>query len=147
MRAFFLALALTAVACTPASPPNASLEIRDGWAPPTPNGVDVSAGYVTIVNGTSADEQLTGVSSSRAERVEMHEMIMDGAVMRMRTAASLTIPAHGQLELAPSGRHLMFFGVSQRFATGEEIPVTLTFAHAGSVNTVLTVQRGGGHGH
>ncbi len=80
-------------------------------------------------------------------RVELHEMSMDGAVMRMRKVDVLAIPAHGEAALAPSARHLMFFGVSQPFVQGEQIPVTLTFAHAREVNTVLMVRRGGQHTH
>jgi copper(I)-binding protein len=155
MRAFFFSLTLILSACgappahqshdTPASgaPAATTLEVRDGWAPPTPNGVDVSAGYVTIVNGTDAEDQLVSVSSPRAERVELHEMAMDGNVMRMRKVDRLAISAHGEASLAPHGQHLMFFGVTQAFAPGEQIPVTMTFAHAGQVETTLTVRMGG----
>lgn len=156
MRAFFLSIAMVLSACgappahdahqTPAAttaPEATTLEVRDAWAPPTPNGVDVSAGYAVIVNGTDAQDQLISASSPRAQRVEIHEMAMDGDVMRMRKVDALTVPAHGQVALAPHGQHLMFFGVSQAFAPGEQIPVTLTFEHAGTVESTLTVRIGG----
>lgn len=154
MRAFLFSLAAAALtACTPpthqhsaaapAAPAASTLEIRDAWAPPTPGGVDISAGYVTIVNGTSADDQLVGASSPRAQRVELHEMTMDGNVMRMSRVDTLAIAAHGEIALAPHGQHLMFFGVTQPFVQGERIPVTLTFARAGQVNAELDVRIGG----
>lgn len=159
MRAFFVSIALTLAACgaptqhehnasstaAAVSPASTVLEVRDAWAPPTPGGVDVSAGYATIANGTDAEDQLLSVSSARAERVELHEMAMDGDIMRMRRVDALAIPAHGEVALAPHSRHLMFFGVTQPFTPGEHIPVTLTFAHAGAVNAEFAVRIGGAH--
>ena len=66
MRAFFIALTLALVACTPAAEtpapqteaPAGHLEVRDAWAAPTPGGVNVSAGYLTIINGYGTDELL-----------------------------------------------------------------------------------------
>jgi len=118
----------------------ATLQLADAWAAPTPSGVDVSAGYLTIVNGTGAEDRLMSASSPRAERVELHEMSMDGGVMRMRAMEAVAIPAGGEAEFAPGGRHLMFFGVAQPFIPGEEIPVTLTFANAGPIEVTLPVR-------
>jgi copper(I)-binding protein len=124
------------------APPRAAiLEITGAWASPTPGGVDVSAGYLTIANGTNADDRLTSASSPRAARVEIHEMSMDGDVMRMRTLDTLPAPAGEDVALAPGGMHLMFFGVTQPFVEGEEIAVQLTFEHAGAIEVTLPVRR------
>lgn len=148
MRQLLIVLGLAvAAACGAPAPEDASaqhaagIEIQNAWAAPTPGGVDVSAGYLTIVNATAADDRLIGASSPRAERVELHEMSMEGGVMRMRAAEALTIPAGGESALAPGGRHLMFFGVSEPFTEGERIPVRLRFARAGEVDVSLPVQR------
>ncbi|HVV34859.1 MAG TPA: copper chaperone PCu(A)C [Vitreimonas sp.] len=119
---------------------NATLHIEDAWAPPTPGGVDVAAGYLTIVNGSSTDDQLVSAESPRAEHVEVHEMIMNGAVMQMRPMSALPVAAHDQATLSPGGRHLMFTGVKQPFTPGEQIPVDLTFAHAGKIHVTLDVR-------
>jgi hypothetical protein len=117
-----------------------SLHIEDAWAAPTPGGVDVSAGYFTIVNGADTDDQLIGAESPRAEHVDVHEMTMEGSVMRMRAIASLAISAHDQVTLSPGGRHLMFTGVKQPFTPGEQIPVELSFAHAGKIRVTFDVR-------
>jgi copper(I)-binding protein len=126
----------------------AVLEVRDGWAAPTPGGVTVSAGYVTIENPTGAADTLLAASSPRAERVEVHEMSMDGGVMRMRAVegGGLAIPAGAAITLAPGGHHLMFYGVTQPFAEGDTIPLTLTFANAGEIALELPVRRDGAAG-
>ena len=148
MRALFpLFLILVATACgAPASPSEAheagaSLAAHNAWAAPTPAGVDVAAGYVTITNPAGAADHLLSATSPRAERVEVHEMSMDGAVMRMRQLQRLEIPAHGEVRLGPGGNHLMFFGVREPFAQGQEIPVRLVFEHAGAIDVTLPVRR------
>ncbi|MEZ5958895.1 MAG: copper chaperone PCu(A)C [Hyphomonadaceae bacterium] len=119
----------------------AALSAGDAWAAPTPAGVDVAAGYLTITNSTGAPDHLLSATSPRAQRVEVHEMSMDGAVMRMRALNRLEIPAHGTVRLGPGGNHLMFFGVSEPFAQGQDIPVRLVFEHAGVVEVTLPVRR------
>jgi periplasmic copper chaperone A len=118
-----------------------SLRVENSWATPTPGGVDVSAGYLSIVNETQAADRLVSASSPRASHVDIHEMSMDGGVMRMRPMDGLDIPAGGEVTLEPGGLHLMFVGVAQPFAEGEEIPVQLTFEHAGAIDVTLPVQR------
>ena len=123
-----------------------SLSASDAWAAPTPGGVDVSAGYLTIANAGGAEEQLVAASSPRAARVEIHEMSDDNGVMRMRQVPSVTILPGGEAHLAPGGYHLMFFGVTQPFAEGEEIPVELRFQSGAVINVSLAVRRGGHDG-
>ena len=117
-----------------------TLHVEDAWAMPTPGGVDVSAGYLTIVNGADTADTLLSVESPRAEHVDVHEMTMNGAVMQMRPVATLAVTAHDQVTLSPNGRHLMFTGVKQPFTPGEEIPLDLTFANAGKLHVTLYVR-------
>jgi hypothetical protein len=153
MKHPFFAFALMLAACAPAAPPAAQaqvangIEVRDAWAAPTPGDVDVAAGYLTIVNRGREADRLVAIESARAARVEVHEMSMDGAVMRMRPLAGLDIPAGGQAALRPSGNHLMFIDITQAFVAGESIPVRLQFERAGAVEVQLPVRRGASHGH
>ena len=118
-----------------------SIDINDEYATPTPGGVDVSAGYVTIQNRGAEDDRLISASSPRASSVELHSMEMDGDVMRMREIeGGVAIPAGGEAVFKQGGDHLMFMGVTQPFAAGEEIPVTLVFERAGELAIVMPVQ-------
>ena len=151
MRVLAAALVVALTACeqppetSPAAQeaPAAALDVENAWAAPTPGGVDVSAGYLTLVNNTAAEDALLSVSSPRAERVEVHEMTMEGGVMQMRPVARLTIAPGQSIELAPNGRHLMFYGVTPPFAVDETILVRLTFEHAGEIDVSLPVRRPG----
>lgn len=141
-------------ACNPApSTPSATtapapvLDVSDAWAAATPNGATVAAGYLNIVNNTDAADTLIAVSSPRAPRVEVHEMAMEGDVMRMRQVERLDVAAGQSVSLAPGGYHLMFMDISAPFVAGESVPIALTFEHAGVIEVELPVrerQAGGG---
>lgn len=143
-----LALLLAAACGQPATsahiPAHATgaIVIESGWAGPTPNGVDVSAGYLNIANGTGVGDRLLSASSPRAREVQLHEMSMDSSqVMQMRQIDGVDVPAGGAVALTSGGTHLMFIGVTSPFVEGERIPVVLTFEHAGVINTTLEVRR------
>ncbi|MFT3727227.1 MAG: copper chaperone PCu(A)C [Terricaulis sp.] len=120
-----------------------AISIDHAWAGVMPGGTDVGAGYLTVSNAGVADK-LISASSPRAQMVMLHDMHMEGSMMVMRTAeGGMDVPAHGALTFSPGGAHLMFMGVTQPFAAGEQIPVTLTFEHAGAVTLNLPVNAGG----
>jgi periplasmic copper chaperone A len=155
MKKLFVALLIGLAACgapavndSPAQAQTAALRIEQPWAAPTPGGVEVSAGYLTIVNTTASADRLVSAASPRAAQVELHKMSMDGGVMRMRTVDELAIPAAGTVRLAPGGLHRMFFGVTQPFVECETIPGRLTFERAGEIDVSLPGRRQAGHqGH
>src|SRR6185503_13156886 len=60
------------------------LEIGHPWARATPPTAPAGGGYLTVTNkGTTAD-RLVAVRSPAAGSVQVHEMKMEGNVMRMR---------------------------------------------------------------
>lgn len=132
--------------CSPG--PSGALTVSDAWAPATPPGVPVGAGYLKITNGTAKAVRLTGGSSAAAERVEIHSMSMDGGVMRMRPITEgVEVPAGGSIELSPGGMHLMLAGLKAPLTDGATVPLTLSFDGAEAVAVQLMVKAPGGHGH
>ena len=57
--------------------------------------------------------------------VEIHEMVMDGNVMKMRAVAGLDLPAGKAVDLKPGGYHVMLMDLKQELKPGELVPVTL----------------------
>jgi len=112
---------------------NASaIEIAVPWTRATPPRAKVAGGYMTIKNNGKSDDRLLGGSVDFADAVEVHEMSMDGDVMRMRPLAEgLVVPAGQTITLEPGGFHLMFIGLNQRLVKGDEVVVTLTFEKIG----------------
>ena len=124
------------------------LEITSAWARAMLPGQPAGGGYLAVTNNGGEADRLVGGSTPVAGRLEVHTMEVVNDVMTMRPVeGGLEIPAGGTVELKPGGMHLMFLEVSEPFAEGGTVPVTLEFEHAGSVEVDLPVRaaRGGGH--
>lgn len=117
-----------------------SLEISQPWTRATPTTAPTGGGFMTITNKGTAPDRLIAARSSTAGKVEIHEMKMEGNVMRMRELEKgLEIPPGANVELKPGGLHIMFIGLKEPFAKDARVPITLTFEKAGSVDVVLPV--------
>jgi copper(I)-binding protein len=147
MKALLFAGAVTLVAATAAIAQGyraGPLSIDGPWSRPTPVGATTGAGYLTITNHGASEDRLIGASTPAAARVEIHEMSMDGGVMRMRkVSGGLAIPAGEAVTLSPGGYHVMFIGLKAPFAPGDRIPTTLRFQKAGAVEVSFDVNPSG----
>jgi copper(I)-binding protein len=74
--------------------------------------------------------QLVGVVTPVAGTAEVHEMKMEGDVMKMRALAKLDLPAGKAVELKPGGYHLMLMDLKQPLAAGSTVPLTLLLRDA-----------------
>lgn len=117
------------------------LRITEAWTRPTPAAGSTAAGYLRIENHGSSDERLVAVRGTLAARLELHQIIDDQGVARMRPLDDgLLIPAGGEARLAPGGAHLMLFELAAPLLPGQRLPLTLEFAHAGTVTISLHVE-------
>jgi copper(I)-binding protein len=149
-------LAAVVVAAAPAVCANeykaGPLVIDRPWTRATPGGAKVAGGYMTISNTGTTPDRLVGGSFVRATRFEVHEMRMEGSVMRMRALPKgLEIGPKQAVKLAPGGYHVMFMGLTQPLKQGERIKGQLAFEKAGTVEIDYVVeaigaQGGGQHG-
>ena len=142
LQSLALALLIGAAGAAPAFAQEAKpgdIVIQKPWARATPKGADVGAGYLTIRNNGAAPDRLTGGSADFAS-VEVHEMKMEGAVMKMQELKDgLAVPAHASVGLAPGGYHIMFTHLAHPLTQGETVKATLNFEHAGSVEVAFPV--------
>lgn len=129
------------------------LRIGHPWTRATAPTAKVGAGYMTIANRGGAPDRLVSASTEAAGRVEIHEMRMDGGVMRMRELADgIPLPAGAEVALKPGGNHLMLMDLRAPLRQGASVPVVLVFERAGRVEVELKVEppggpAGGAHGH
>ena len=115
-------------------------------------GAKVSAGYLEIMNHGSDDDRLKSVSIIGANKAEIHNMIIDNGVMKMRPLKDgIEIPAGGHVSLAPGGFHLMFMKLGDFPKKGEMATLSLEFEKAGSITIkapVMMIKSNHGHsGH
>jgi copper(I)-binding protein len=122
-----------------------SLAIAHPWTRATPKSATVAGGYLKITNSGSTADRLTGGSAEVSRRFEVHEMSMDGGVMKMRELKNgLEIPPGATVELKPGSYHIMMMNLSRPLAKGEKVKGSLTFEKAGKVDVEFTVEAMGG---
>lgn len=112
----------------------AKVGVADAWARATMPGQKVSGAYMKLT--ADADARLVGASSPAVPRVEMHEMKMDGDVMRMREVRAIDLPKGKTVSLEPGGYHIMLMNLAKPIAAGEAIPLTLTIESGGKRQTL-----------
>jgi copper(I)-binding protein len=118
-----------------------AIEIGQPWTRATPPTAESGGGYLVLKNTGTTPDRLIGVKSPAADKVEIHEMKMDGNIMRMREVAKgIEIPPGATVELKPGGFHVMFMGLRAPFAKDAKVPLTLVFEKAGSIDVDLMVQ-------
>jgi hypothetical protein len=147
MKSVLLAaiLALAAVAASAHEYKAGSLEIKHPWSRATPKGATIAAGYMTIINTGQEPDRLIGGSTPAAGKFEIHEMAMDGGVMKMRPLANgIEIKPGATVELKPGSFHLMFVGIEAPFEKGQRVKGTLQFEKAGTVEVEYAVEAIGG---
>ena len=151
-RRLFLAAAMSVLAL-PAMAHDykiGSIEITTPWTRATPPSARTGGGFMTITNKGTVADRLVSARSNASDKVEVHEMQMDGNVMRMRELAKgLEIPPGATVMLKPGSYHIMFMELKTPFAKDAKVPMTLVFEKAGSIDIQLDVQAMGAmpHGH
>src|ERR1044071_2264775 len=111
----------------------------------TPKSATVAGGYVKITNTGSTPDRLTGGSAEVSRKFEVHEMSMDGGVMKMRELKNgLEIAPGATVELKPGSYHIMMVNLSRPLAKGDKVKGTLTFEKAGKVDVEFAVEALGG---
>lgn len=155
MRRLILALGLLApvamhaaaqpAVAQPAATQPAAVRAAQPWARATAPRQTVGGVYVTLTS--PVDDRLVGASSPTAGHGEVHEMTMDGNVMKMRELTDgLKLPAGHAVALTPGGLHIMLVGLRQPLAAGQVIPVQLRFEHAPPLDLQVTVAPVGAQG-
>jgi len=133
--ALLFSLALGSLA---AQAQNAPVQVDGAWARATVQGQRGTGAFMSL---TAKDAtRLVGVSSPVAGVAEVHEMKMEGDVMKMRALPSLDLPAGKKVELKPGGYHVMLMELKAPLAKDSTVPVTLLFKDAKGVESRLELK-------
>lgn len=113
------------------------VEVDKAWVRATVQGQSGTGAFMRI----TAQERLSlvGVSTPVARVAEVHEMNMEGDVMKMRAVAALELPARKPVDLKPGGYHLMLMELRTPLKPDTHIPLTLTFRDAQGRSRTLEV--------
>jgi len=111
-----------------------TVEVKNAWVRATVQGQKATGAFMQIT--APAASTLISVSTPVAGVAEVHEMKMDGDVMRMRPLAKgLELPAGKAVQLQPGGYHLMLMDLKLPLQKDTTIPVTLTLQDSKGVQS------------
>ena len=114
--------AATLALCTIAAA--AQTTVKDAWVRGTVAQQKASGAFMQITSAQGG--RLVSVQSPAAGVAEVHEMAMDGNVMKMRAVdGGLELPAGKTVELKPGGFHVMLMDLKQPLKDGDRLPLTL----------------------
>ncbi|MDH0863223.1 copper chaperone PCu(A)C [Mitsuaria sp. GD03876] len=116
---------------------HAQVVVTGQWVRATVPQQTATGAFMRIQSPTAV--KLVSVSSPVAGAAEVHEMAMDGAVMRMRPVSALAVPAGQPVELKPGGFHVMLTQLKGQVKDGDLVPLTLVFQGAGTQRTTVQV--------
>ncbi len=116
-----------------------TVEVKNAWARSTVPGQKGTGAFMTL---TSKDTlTLVGASSPAAGVTEIHEMKMEGDVMKMRALPKgLDLPAGKVVELKPGGYHVMLMDLKGPLAKETTLPLTLLFKDAKGVESRIELK-------
>ena len=113
--------------------------VKDPWVRGTVAQQKATGLFAQITS--TAGGKLVSASSPVAGIVEIHEMAMDGNVMKMRALpAGLDLPAGKAVDLKPGGYHVMLMDLKKELKAGDTVPVTLVIEGADKKRETVEVQ-------
>ena len=130
--AFGLLLAGAAFAGSP-------IKVEHGWVRWLPANLP-AAGYAVIRNEGDTPAKLTGADSADYGMAMLHRSMQKNGKDSMEMVDALTIPAHGEVKLAPGGYHLMLMNAKHPIKPGDAVHVTLHFADGETVQATWPVR-------
>ncbi len=117
----------------------ADVKVEGAWVRTAVEGQKGTGGFMKIT--AKQDMKLVGISSPVAGLGEVHEMKMDGDVMKMRAIpGGLDLPAGKTIELKPGGLHLMLLDLKQALPKDTSVPVTLLLKDKDGKDTKLELK-------
>jgi copper(I)-binding protein len=101
----------------------AQVTVKDPWVRATVPQQKATGAFMQL--SAPAESRLVEARSSVAGVVEIHEMAMEGNVMKMRAVPGIELPAGKPVDLKPGGYHVMLMDLKQQLKDGETVPITL----------------------
>jgi len=109
--------------------------VEGAWARASVQGQKATGAFMRLTAQDGA--RLVRAESPAAGITEVHEMKMEGDIMKMRAVPALDLPAGKTVELKPGGYHVMLLDLKAPLAKGASVPLTLVFQDAKGVESKL----------
>lgn len=132
-----IALAALSLALA-ASASHAQVTVSNAWIRGTVPVQKTTGAFMQLESKQAT--RLVAVSTPVAGRAELHQMSMQGDMMKMGEVEAIELAAGKKVELASGGYHVMLVELKRPLKEGEKIPLTLTFAPAKGKKTTQVIE-------
>lgn len=112
---------------------------QNAWVRWLPNKLP-AGGYVTLVNSGDKPVDLVDVDSPDYGMAMLHRTVSNGSTQKMEMVDKLTIPAHGKVDIAPGGYHLMLEEPRHAIKPGDTVHLRLKFSDGATLDTPFAVK-------
>jgi copper(I)-binding protein len=119
-----------------------AITVKDAWVRWLPNNLP-AAGYATLVNASDKPVDLVDISSDDYGDAMLHQTVSNGSSQKMVMVDKLTVPAHGQVAIAPGGYHVMLEDAKHKIAPGDTVHLTLKFSDGETLSAPFAVKSPG----
>ena len=117
------------------------LTVTNAWSRSTPPVATVGVVYFTLKNDSQKSDRLLKLSTSIADKAEVHRTeVLDG-IARMREVAVLHVDAGQALEFKPGDMHVMLIGLRKPLVAGQTYELKLLFEVAGPRTVQVSVRK------
>jgi copper(I)-binding protein len=116
----------------------AQTTVKDPWVRGTVANQKATGMFAQLVSAKGG--ALVSAASPVAGLVEIHEMTMDGSVMKMRAVSTVELPAGKPVDLKPGGYHVMLMELKKDLKPGDTVPVTLVVEGADKKRETIEVK-------
>lgn len=134
-------LALSVALPSSASAQSATVVASEAWMREAPPNRNESAIFVVLENTGAEARSVVSASTSIAEKTELHNMTMDGGMMKMTPVKAIELKPKAKTELKPGSYHVMVFGLKEKPAAGATVPLTLTLDNGQTLSVNATVRK------
>jgi periplasmic copper chaperone A len=101
----------------------AEVHVEGAWVRGTVSGQKTTGAFMQLRSMEGG--ALLGAETAVAGVTEIHEMRMEGNIMRMRPVQKIELPAGRTVDLKPGGYHVMLIDLKRPLKTGESVAIKL----------------------
>jgi copper(I)-binding protein len=102
---------------------SAQVTVGDAWIRATVPAQKSTGAFMQITSLKAA--RLVGVSTPAAASAEIHQMAMDGQMMKMRQVDGVDLPAGATVNMVSGGYHVMLMDLKRQLKAGDVVALTL----------------------
>lgn len=116
-----------------------SIQVEDAYIRLLPPSASNTGGFIKLSNSSKKDLRLVKASSGISKKLELHTLIKDGNIMKMREVKDILIGANSSTELKPGSFHLMFMDLQKPLKLNDVHSVKLFFNDSNHIDVDFKV--------